>query len=94
MELEHENPVVREFGPDTSLLRRRILGVILIALVLGFLTVVVVFYGSDGSTAFFGNATSEGHKEDGSIVSFAVKAGGLALLACIVPWLATRRWKR
>ena len=93
MDLEHERPTEREFGPNTNLLRRRILGAVLICLVIGFLSVVVALFGNDNPQSFYGGIYDDFEGKDPSVWWFVLKAGGLASLAIIVPWLASRRWK-
>ena len=92
-ELEHERTVEREFGPDTGLARRRLLGAMLIALVLGFLAMVLALYGNDDPRSFYGNIYEDAASEP-SVLWFVIKASGLAMLALVVPWLATRRGVR
>ena len=92
-ELEHERTVEREFGPDTGLARRRLLGTLLIAMVLGFLAMILALYGNDDPRSFYGNIYDESDPEP-SLPWFVIKAAGLATLALVVPWLATRRSAR
>lgn len=89
-ELEHERPAEKEFGPNTSLGRRRVFGAVLILLVFGFLAMVLALFGNDSPTSFYGDIYDEADRRDPSVWWFVLKASGLAALAFLVPWLATR----
>jgi len=91
-ELEHERTVEREYGPNTPLKRRRVYGAILIAVVLGFLGMVLALFGNDNPRSFYGAAVYEGsNNTDPSVLWFVVKAAGLGVLALLIPWLASRK---
>jgi len=93
MDLEHKRPAEREYGPDIDLVRRRVFGGILICLVIGFLAIVVTVFGNDNPRSFYGDIYDESDKQTPSVGWFALKAAGMAALALLIPWLATRRSK-
>lgn len=93
MDLEHERPAEKEYGPEIGLARRRVFGAVLIVLVLGFLAVVVVFFGNDNPRSFYGGIYDETAKQTPSVAWFALKAAGMAALALLIPWLAARGFR-
>jgi len=90
MDLEHERPAEREYGPSIGLVRRRVFGGILICLVIGFLAIVVTVFGNDNPRSFYGDIYDDSDKQTPSVAWFALKAAGMAALALLIPWLATR----
>jgi hypothetical protein len=90
MELEHERPVEKEFGPSAGLFRRRVYGLIVIVLVLGFLAAVVTLMENDNPYTWYGRTFDAPTEEGPSVLMFCLKAAGMASLALLIPWLATR----
>ena len=83
-------PPQKDFGPNSSLLKRRILGGACIAIVLAFLWFVVTVLGErfsceGGCTSF----TAEGHQPPATWLLF-LGAGVVVAISLIVPALAER----
>ncbi len=89
MEDEDLGPPEKEFGPQASLPRRRILAAALIVGVGGFFWLAMTMSGNERVGASMLNSGASELNEP-SIALFMLGAAGMVALVLVLPWLARR----